>query len=145
MQPGSFLRRTAGWEGSLGQTARFSWHFFQMALAMVLGMVVYRVVLGMTGFDDLEDRDPEVWALGMALAMTLPMAAWMRVRGHVWQRTAEMAAAMVVPIALIAAVCAAGLLPHGVVLGAAGVLMWVAMVAVMAYRWREWSHRHGDR
>ena len=143
MQADSSVHRNAVWEGGFGQTARFGWHFFQMALAMMLGMVAFRVILVSTGFGDLDDRFPEVWGLSMAFAMALPMAAWMRLRGYRWERTAEMSAAMIVPIALLVAVCASGLLPHTVVVSATGALMWVAMGAVMAYRWREHTQHHG--
>ena len=40
---------------------------------------------------------PEAFMLYMATVMTVPMVAWMRHRGHSWQLSWEMTAAMVIP------------------------------------------------
>src|SRR5690349_12334985 len=62
------------------QTLRFLRHFGEMVLAMVLGMAVLDVVNGALlvplGFVYLSSS-PEVSALAMAVAMTVPMVAWM--------------------------------------------------------------------
>jgi hypothetical protein len=133
-------------DGTRGQVARFTWHFVQMALAMMVGMGVFAIALMLAGESDLEKRSPEMWGTSMGVAMAIPMAAWMRVRRHSWSRTLEMSAAMTVPIFALAAICAVGALPHTAVTGAAGVLMWAGMLGAMLYRRHEYTeHGHADR
>ena len=76
--------------------AHFVRHYLEMVTAMFAGMFVLGVplvaALGLVGVDAWEwDRtNPELMLLGMALVMSVPMAAWMRVRGHGWAPTVEM-------------------------------------------------------
>jgi len=133
-------------DGTRGQVARFTWHFVQMALAMMVGMGAFAIALAVTGESHLKTRSPEVWGASMGVAMAVPMAAWMRFRGHAWSRTLEMSAAMTLPIFALAAICAVGALPHTAVTGAAGVLMWAGMLVAMLYRRREYAeHGHTVR
>jgi CubicO group peptidase (beta-lactamase class C family) len=59
-------------------------HLLAMTVAMLLGMAVYAIVLGLAlGFagSDVEAArlgQPELFALGMAFSMSVPMVAWMR-------------------------------------------------------------------
>jgi hypothetical protein len=129
---------------SVRQTLRFLRHFGEMVLAMLLGMgvfgVVNSVILIPMGFPYLDARFfPEAYALAMAFSMTVPMMAWMRIRKHAWRLSAEMAGAMIVPTALLIAVCSIGLLPHTVVIPGTHILMLPAMLAVMLYRWRDYT------
>lgn len=129
-------------EGPVRQAARFAWHFVQMFIAMMLGMLPLFAVLGVLGIYDLSERQPEFFASLMALSMALPMAAWMRFRmGHGWARTGEMSVAMIAPTAVIVPLCLAGFLPHSAAVGTTHVLMPVAMLADMAYRWRDYAQR----
>jgi hypothetical protein len=43
--------------------------------------------------EDARLGQPELFALGMAASMSLPIVAWMRHRGHSWRNGAEMSAA----------------------------------------------------
>jgi flagellar biosynthetic protein FliP len=130
--------------GLTGQAIRFAWHFVEMAIAMEIGMMPLGFVLGVVGQADLHSRSPEAYSLAMTASMVLPMAAWMLIRRHGWERTAEMAAAMIVPVAVLAAGGLAGLLPHQAALTGMGFLMWVGMLAAMLFRWREYAqHDHG--
>lgn len=126
------------------QAARFAWHFVQMFIAMMLGMLPLFVVLGLLGIYDLSKRQPELFASLMALSMVIPMAAWMRFRmGHGWPRTAEMSLAMIAPTVVIVPLCLAGFLPHRAAVGGSHVFMPLAMLADMGYRWRDYAqHRH---
>jgi hypothetical protein len=130
--------------GPVYQAARFAWHFAQMFIAMMLGMLPLFAVLGFLGIYDLSKRQPELFASLMALSMVLPMAAWMRFRmGHGWARTTEMSVAMIAPTAVVVPLCLAGFLPHSAAVGTSHVLMPVAMLADMAYRWRDYAqHQH---
>jgi hypothetical protein len=72
-------------------------------VAMFLGMAVFRlpadaalVALGTSSGDVYEDA-PTLMLIAMTVAMTVPMVAWMRYRGHRRQPSMEMAASMVIP------------------------------------------------
>ena len=84
-------------------------------------------------------RFPEVYTLAMAFAMTVPMVAWMWVRRHCWRHSAEMTAAMFVPAAVCIGVCSLGLLPRTTMLSWYHLLMWVAMLGIMLYRWSDYA------
>jgi hypothetical protein len=117
------------------QILRFVRHFGEMMLAMLLGMAVFDVV---DGAIHIPVR-PEVSALAMAVAMTVPMVAWMRIRKHTWRLNAEMAGAMIVPTVLLIGVCELGLLPRTSLMLGTHILMVPAMLAVMLYRWRDYT------
>jgi hypothetical protein len=124
------------------QTLRFLRHFGEMVVAMLLGMVAFAGLNGALlmplGLGALFDA-PEAGALAMAGAMTLPMVAWMRIRGHIWRLTVEMAAAMIVPTVLLIALSALGLLPRMSLMLGTHLLMLPAMLAVMLPRWRDYT------
>jgi hypothetical protein len=75
--------------------------------------------------------------------MTVPMAAWMRYRGHGWRATNEMAAAMLVPTALVLALLATGAMtdPHGLLMVEHS-LMFPAMLGAMLLRIDEYADHH---
>jgi len=117
------------------QTLRFLRHFGEMVLAMLLGMVVFDVVTGAIHIP----MGPEVSAASMAVAMTVPMVAWMRIRKHAWRLNAEMAAAMIVPTLVLIGGSRLGLLPRTSLMLFTHLLMVPAMLAVMLYRWRDYT------
>ena len=126
---------------SLRPTVRFFVHFGEMALAMLLGMVALSIVnnaiLVPRGFH--LSQFPEVYTLAMAFAMTIPMVGWMWVRRHCWRHSAEMAAAMFVPAVLLIGICSLGLCPGTAMLSWYHLLMWVAMLGVMLFRWNDYA------
>ena len=131
-------------EGRAGQSLRFTWHFVQMVIAMSVGMVVLDVMLVLLGYQGISRRIPEVYTLIMALAMVVPMIAWMRfMMRHGWSRTAEMSAAMTVPIVALVILCAIGILPHTASVAWSMPIMYVAMLADMAYRRRDYATHRG--
>jgi hypothetical protein len=77
-----------------GQILRFLQHFGEVVQAMLLGMAVFDVVNGAIlvpmGLASLSGS-PQISAASMAFVMTVPMVAWMRLRKHTWQPSAEMA------------------------------------------------------
>jgi flagellar biosynthetic protein FliP len=129
----------------LVRTLRFLQHFVEMAVAMVLGMVVLQLVasfLDARGIDVLSS--PQPWLIAMSVCMAVPMVAWMRVRGHSWERGAEMAGAMIVPAVVCIALCAIELISSMTMLGLGHELMWIAMLALMLWRWTDYAHHvHG--
>jgi hypothetical protein len=132
------------------RVGRFAQHFVEMALAMMLGMVVLgalnTLVLIPAGDLALTGDYPQSHLLAMAVFMAVPMVAWMRLRGHGWEHGAEMAGAMVAPVALCIGGCAVGVLSPMAMLSLGHELMWVAMLGVMLFRWDHYAgegHVHG--
>jgi|SRR5215472_7489836 len=117
------------------QTLRFLRHFGEMMLAMLLGMGVFDLVTGTISIP----VGPEVSALAMAVSMTVPMVAWMRIRKHAWRLSAEMAGAMIVPTVLMIGGSRLGLLPPTSVMLFMHLLMLPAMLAVMLPRWHDYT------
>jgi flagellar biosynthetic protein FliP len=121
-------------------------HFFEMVLAMLVGMAVLGPVamgicaaLGHAGF--LSDH-AGLRAAVMATNMTIGMAVWMRHRGHGWGAIAEMGAAMFVPLAVLIGPFWAGWLSGGALLVLMHVLMLPAMAVAMLHRRDEYAHGH---
>jgi hypothetical protein len=125
----------------------FARHFGEMVLVMFLGMGVLSglavLVFALAG-GSLSHQSGGFRVMLMAFSMTAPMVMWMGCRGHSRARNGEMAASMLVPSLLAAILAWAG------VLGAAGaltlqhVVMIPAMLAVMLWRYDEYSRRHGQ-
>ena len=83
-------------------------HFLEMVVAMLLRMAIaHPLVRPMT--NDV----PALAVLAMGVAMSAPMAAWMRHRGKARPRVAEMVAAMMLPAGVLAALAAAGTIESG--------------------------------
>ena len=130
--------------------AHFTRHYVEMVVAMFAGMFVLGIplvfALGLVGVDvgSWDETNKELMLLGMAFVMSVPMAAWMRYRGHGWAPTWEMVAAMFVPSAL-----AIGLLWAGSVTSSEALMtiqhvgMFPAMLAVMLLRLGEYTRHHG--
>jgi hypothetical protein len=113
---------------------RFIGHFVEMVVVMLLGMGVLSAVLGMPHGSAIE-----IQALYMAATMTVPMIGWMLLRGHSRQATAEMAAAMVLPMAALFPMHWASLISGDAVIDLQHVLMLPAMLGAMLGRRREYG------
>jgi len=135
------LGSTASWLGARALSAgRFVLHFVEMALAMNLGMLLFMAVPGVMALP------PFLHQLGMAVSMTVPMLAWMRIRGHGWRHGVEMAAGMLVPWAAVlglVALGAANALPW--LGGAAGPAMYLGMLGIMLVRREHYAHGGSDQ
>jgi flagellar biosynthetic protein FliP len=123
----------AGW--------RFTRHLGEMILAMLAGMAVLggavRLLGRPPGYDDALAQ--YAW---MAVAMSVPMVAWMRYRGHRWPDCWAMTAAMVVPMGALVGLVALGwlpLTPMDLMMGT-HVAMIGGMVILMLARWRTYAH-----
>ena len=108
---------------------RFIGHFVEMVVVMLVGMGVLTAVLGMPHASPVE-----VQALFMAATMTVPMAGWMLIRGHSRRGTAEMAAAMVLPLVVLFPISWAGLISGDATVDLQHLLMVPAMLGAMLYR-----------
>jgi hypothetical protein len=113
-------------------------HFLEMFAAMWIGMVAGRpVILAITGLsstDQAYSLYPWQSVLSMALSMTVPMVAWMLLRGHGRRNSTEMAAAMLVPAIPFIILCSLHVLAGGTAAGVYMVLSALAMLGLMLYR-----------
>jgi hypothetical protein len=127
----------------------FARHYVEMVVAMFAGMFALGLplaaLLGIVGIEvsAWETDARELMLLGMAFTMSVPMAAWMRYRGHGWAPVWEMTLSMFVP-----SVAAIGVLWAGAVEDTDGLLviqhvgMFPSMLAVML-RIDEYAGGHG--
>src|SRR5918999_5583964 len=123
------------------QTRHFARHYLEMVAVMFLGMAVLWLPAGWglesvgSSWADLQDEAPAAMLLLMAATMTVPMAAWMRRRGHGWRPTNEMSASMIVPTLAVIALDGAGLISDvGTMLVVEHVAMLAGMFAVVVLR-----------
>jgi hypothetical protein len=128
----------------------FARHYAEMVLAMLLGMAVLwmpaKLALGAFGMSSQELHDNgAAMLLVMATTMTVPMVAWMRVRGHGWPASLEMSASMYLPTFAAIGLLGADLVEDlGVLMTIEHVAMFLSMLAVMLLRRDEYSgHAHG--
>jgi hypothetical protein len=127
----------------------FARHYAEMVLVMFLGMAVLGPPAGLalglldSSWSELRQDAPAAMLLLMAATMTVPMAAWMRRRGHGWRPTNEMSASMIVPTLAVIGLDGAGLMNDiGTMLLVEHVAMLLGMFAVMALRPAEYSAHH---
>ena len=114
-------------------------HYLEMVAAMVIGMIVFGAPAGLVV--DYGETVPMLAA--MAATMTVPMAGWMRYRGHGWAPTVEMSAAMVVPALGVIGLSAADLVTDaGALMALEHVVMLTAMLGAMLLRRDEYAHHH---
>ena len=128
---------------------QFARHYVEMVVVMFVGMTVLAIpaglALGVVGssWSELQYEAPAAMLLLMAATMTVPMAAWMRRRGHGWRPTNEMSASMIVPTLAVIALHGVGLMSDvGTMLAVEHVAMLAGMFAVMLLRPEEYSHHH---
>jgi hypothetical protein len=129
----------------------FARHYVEMLVAMFLGMAVLGLpasmaldALGMSS-SELRNDAPALLLFGMGVTMTVPMAGWMRYRGHGWQPSMEMAASMLIPTVGVIALLWGGLVTDlGTLLVIEHVVMLPSMLVAMLLRRDEYTHHHGD-
>lgn len=126
---------------------RFARHYLEMVAVMFAGMGILwmpsSLALRGAGMSsaELHAEAPALLLLVMAATMTAPMVAWMRYRGHGWQPSGEMAAAMLLPTFAAIALLAAGLVGSlGTLMAIEHVAMLLAMLGAMLLRRDEYSH-----
>ena len=128
-----------------GSRRAFARHFGEMVLAMLLGMVLLgglaELLFAAFG-SSLSDQSGGAQVMLMGLNMTVPMVIWMSYRGHAVARNAEMAMSMIVPSVAAAVLAWAGVLESAAALGVQHAVMIPAMLAVMLWRYEEYSHAH---
>jgi YHS domain-containing protein len=116
---------------------RFVLHFVEMWIAMLAGMLVFMAVPGVIALPSLLHQ------VGMAVAMTVPMVGWMRIRGHSWRHGIEMSIGMLAPWAAVLILVGLGadqVFPW--LAKADGAAMLLGMLAVMLLRPHHYAHQH---
>ena len=111
-------------------------HLFEMALAMMAGMMVSAAIflsaVGTTAAEAMREHTV-LFVVLQAFGMTVAMVAWMRHRRHTWRSSSEMAVAMVIPA--VPLICLRLLdVISGPICGVYCFTTIVAMVVVMLYR-----------
>ena len=120
--------------------ARFTRHYLEMLLVMLVGMQVLGMAVGLVV--DLSHR-PAPMLVEMALTMTVPMVAWMRLRGHAWRPCHEMAASMLLPALGALALLAADVVTEtGTLLVLEHAVMLPSMLVAMLLRRGEYTCAH---
>ncbi len=122
---------------------RFIWHFVQMLLAMMLGMMIYHLLIGKAFA-----AYPVLSYAGMELAMIPPMVALMLYQQHGWRCSAEMAGAMLVGPAVFLACAQLGLhtyipgLSMKMLFTLSDVTMYLGLLGAMVYRREMYTRPH---
>jgi hypothetical protein len=118
---------TASSERRMG-AGRFTLQFLELQIPMAFGASVCyalgRLISDNTGLAAAYHPGTYLFAIGDVLFLTVPVVAWMLLRGRGWRRSLEMALAMLAPVAIIALV---GELAHYPYLLWLGVGMYPAM------------------
>jgi hypothetical protein len=127
--------------------ARFVAHYVEMVVAMAAGMLVlhpaWTVAIAATTPTSVL-RSIEVDTLVMATAMSVPMVAWMRHRGHGWVPAAEMSLAMYAGFVVLYPLMWAGVVSDAEVMSYGHVLMLGFMLLAMLWRRHEYTTTHHD-
>ena len=98
------------------QIWQFARHYFEMCVAMCVGGAILNALVFVAGpallsYPDLREQSPELALLVAAVILTLPMAAWMRVRGMAWRPTLEMSGATVGLAIVLVGLAGLGVVP----------------------------------
>lgn len=129
---------------------RFSLHLLEMLLSMFAGMPVFFIleekIPASSVFAAAFNSRTNLYDLTHGIFMTVPMVAWMIVRRHGLRHSAEMAFAMLVPVATSAALSMLGVddyLPW--ISDASHPAMFLAMILAMLYRRDHYTGKAGHR
>jgi uncharacterized membrane protein len=123
----------------------FIWHYFEMMLAMGAGATLFELLVRelpvSTRYGLGLQPSTFPYTIGIALSMMFVMVAWMIVRGHGWRHSAEMAIAMLVPVALMAliSILKENASPVWFVATYCSA-MCVGMLGAMLFRWNHFTH-----
>lgn len=85
------------------KVGRFILHLLEMLLAMLAGMPIFyllgNLIPASSSYSAAFQSGTNLYDLAHAVFMTVPMVAWMIVRGHGGRHSVEMAFAMLAPVA----------------------------------------------
>jgi hypothetical protein len=119
---------------------RFALHYVEMLVVMFAGMAILGTAVELVA--DVHGTGSMLVEMGVT--MTLPMVAWMRIRGHGWAPCLEMGASMVLPTLATLALLGAGVVEGaGTLMVLLHAAMLPSMLVAMLLRRDEYSCRHG--
>ena len=128
-----------------GSKRTFARHYGEMVLAMFAGMAVFgglaELAFSAAGTSS-SDQSGGLQVTLMGTYMTVAMVAWMAYRGHTRRQNGEMAASMVIPTLMAAALSWAGALDASGGLALQHVVMLPAMLGVMLWRYEDYEAHH---
>jgi hypothetical protein len=114
-------------QSMLSRVWRFLLHYVEMCLAMCIGGIPLNVLFflgaAQLGYPDLIERFPELSILMIGILLALPMAAWMRFRGHDWRSNLEMSGSTIILAIVLIGAAWIGALPRS------GLLEWIRGLA----------------
>lgn len=121
------------------KVGRFLLHLLEMLLAMQAGMILFHLlenqIPATSSLAAVADSETVVHNVVMDIFMTVPMLAWMLLRGHGWHHSLEMAFAMLAPTAVINLLCSLGAVEYLPWLAeVSGPAMYIGMLGAMLYR-----------
>jgi flagellar biosynthetic protein FliP len=135
--------------GRPGPAGRFLLNFLELQIPMVLGAVVCfllgRLIPDGSSLEAAYQPGTYLFAMGDVLFLSVPVVAWMRLRGAGWRLSIELAIAMIGPVAVVAVV--------GELAGYAYLLwlltgmypvMSLGLIVYMLYRRDRFIHRFDD-
>jgi hypothetical protein len=131
------------------QIWNFGRHYLEMCIAMCIGVAVTSFLLRAAADArgaDLRQEWPLLSLLAISIGITLPMAAWMRIRGMAWRPILEMSVAGIAAVMVVAwfGLISASGVKVGTVCGVACVAMFGAMLFRLdMYTGRSGHHHHG--
>jgi hypothetical protein len=118
---------------------RFALHYLEMVVVMFAGMAILGAAIGVA----VDVNGTGAMLIEMGATMTVPMVAWMRVRGHEWRPCLEMGASMVLPTLGTLALLGAGIVEGaGALMVILHAVMLPAMLVAMLLRRDEYSCHH---
>jgi hypothetical protein len=113
-----------------------------MVLALMFSTVLASTIRGMTRVE-VFNQFAVLICLVVAVAMIVPMVAWMRYRGMEWRPTLEMAAAMAIPLIPIFGLLGLQLIAGASACGLYCLVMVPAMIIAMLLRLDLYTGRKG--
>ena len=130
----------------VGPALRWLLHLVEMIAAMLIGMEILfgqatAIARGLGYFDFMRDL-PVLATLVMAATMVVPMALWMRHRGHARRAVAEMTVAMLAPLIVVLPLGLGGMLTGHDLGSVYHMAMYGPMLGVMVYRRSDYVGRH---
>ncbi len=114
---------------------RFTGHYVEMVVAMIVGMIVLAPL-----WPEAWTARTEIAAIVMATNMTIGMGLWMLLRRHSPARTAEMCAVMYLPFLALLVPYWAGAISAETLMIAGHVIMFPLMLAAMVWRRADYWH-----
>lgn len=138
---------TAPVAGLIASGGYFLLHYLEMCVVMCAGGIavlsaLLRWASPLLGFSSLKAQLPELATLLLAVWLAAVMILWMRLRGHDWRSTLEMASTSIVAFPLLIGAASLGLIARGELFGLECGLACVFMVVPMLLSLNHYAGPH---